>query len=269
MDKQKRKAIEHHNADLMESMDPHAVLDNLRARFLSPSEKESILEPYTRRRDKNRELISILFRKREELKPFEGFVEALKQTDASHAIMADAILKTHKYDNDAALAKVPRTSPLAAGENEYGLQIAQQSLKYMYLTRFQKVYPFSLPFLFDIENTWVSLALKEEEKDSQATEDHTKLLKRAFDKVKMLIIEGNPATGKTSLMRRLAYEWAKEKEKLLHYDLVLYAEFREKFLDLQLKNKKKNILTIIFSHQSLTINTTLQQFTIYWQIMRI
>jgi predicted NACHT family NTPase len=51
--------------------------------------------------------------------------------------------------------------------------------------------------------------------------------RRDFMKEKMLIMEGNPGTGKTSLMRRLAYEWAREKPELLHYDLIMYAEFRE------------------------------------------
>src|SRR5262249_18461112 len=39
-------------------------------------------------------------------------------------------------------------------------------------------------------------------------------------------IEGEPATGKTSLLRRIAFEWAQEKSQLGDYDLVLYAEFR-------------------------------------------
>uniref|UniRef100_A0A914V0S7 NACHT domain-containing protein n=1 Tax=Plectus sambesii TaxID=2011161 RepID=A0A914V0S7_9BILA len=120
----------------------------------------------------------------------------------------------------------PTSSQPITEDRQQLLESVQQSLNESYLTRFQKVYPFSLPFTFDIENTWVSLALKDE-RYSQATENHAELLKKAFDKVKMLIIEGDPATGKTSLMRRLAYEWANGKQELLHYDLVLYAEFRE------------------------------------------
>uniref|UniRef100_A0A914VKJ7 CARD domain-containing protein n=1 Tax=Plectus sambesii TaxID=2011161 RepID=A0A914VKJ7_9BILA len=95
MDREKQKAIEHHNAALMDSMDPLVVMDNLRAGLLSLVEKEFIKESYTTRRERNRELISILLRKREELEPFEGFVEALKKIDDSHAIMAEAILKTY------------------------------------------------------------------------------------------------------------------------------------------------------------------------------
>src|SRR5262249_1413350 len=40
-------------------------------------------------------------------------------------------------------------------------------------------------------------------------------------------IEGKPASGKTTLMRRLAYEWAKGSEGLSNFDLIFYAEFRE------------------------------------------
>uniref|UniRef100_A0A914WUJ8 CARD domain-containing protein n=1 Tax=Plectus sambesii TaxID=2011161 RepID=A0A914WUJ8_9BILA len=95
MNKSKLKAIEPHNADLVNSMDSVVVMDHLCTDLLSLAEKESIKESYSTRRDRNRELISILYRKREELKPFERFVEALKITDASHAIMAEAILKTY------------------------------------------------------------------------------------------------------------------------------------------------------------------------------
>uniref|UniRef100_A0A914VUS3 CARD domain-containing protein n=1 Tax=Plectus sambesii TaxID=2011161 RepID=A0A914VUS3_9BILA len=95
MDREKQKAIEHHNAALMDSMDPLAVMDNLCAGLLSLVEKEFIKESHSTRRDRNRELISILFRKREELEPFEHFVQALKKTDANHEIMAKDILKTY------------------------------------------------------------------------------------------------------------------------------------------------------------------------------
>ena len=101
-------------------------------------------------------------------------------------------------------------------------------MKESYLELFRKINPFSLPFTFDIENTWVSLALREDHELSTATEDHMELLRMAFSKAKMLIIEGEPATGKTSLMRRLAYEWAQQRpQQILHFDLVLYAEFRD------------------------------------------
>uniref|UniRef100_A0A914UL99 Uncharacterized protein n=1 Tax=Plectus sambesii TaxID=2011161 RepID=A0A914UL99_9BILA len=95
MDKQKQKAIEHHNAALMDDMDPQAVVNNMFVGLLSLVEKEFIKKSHSTRRDKNRELIFILFRKREELEPFEHFVEALKKTDASHKIIAKAILKTY------------------------------------------------------------------------------------------------------------------------------------------------------------------------------
>ena len=94
------------------------------------------------------------------------------------------------------------------------------------MERFKTTNPFSLPFTFNIESTWVSLALKGNTNLTKGTEDHAELLKQAFTKEKMLIVEGNPATGKTSLMRRLAYEWASEMPELKHYDLIIYVEFR-------------------------------------------
>ena len=97
----------------------------------------------------------------------------------------------------------------------------------MYRERFRKVNPFSLPFTFDIESTWVSLALQDDNNHSEVTEDHAEVLRKAFSTVKLLIIEGEPATGKTSLMRRLAFEWAKGYEKFARYEFVIYAEFRD------------------------------------------
>uniref|UniRef100_A0A914V7W8 CARD domain-containing protein n=1 Tax=Plectus sambesii TaxID=2011161 RepID=A0A914V7W8_9BILA len=123
MDKMKQKAIEHHNAALMDSMNPLVVMDNLCACLLSVVEKEFINESNLTRRDRNRELLSILFRKREELEPFECFVEALNKTDASHEVMAKAILKTYNYGNGVAVfEKVSRTSLSDDGENKYELQ---------------------------------------------------------------------------------------------------------------------------------------------------
>ena len=139
------------------------------------------------------------------------------------------------------------------------LSLIQSDLKLLYKKSFQKVNPFSLPFIFDIEKTWVSLALKknwsfvsteghdadseilrrrihfqsdidEEQTDLQhykerRMEDHCQLIDEAFKEGnKLLLIEGAAASGKTSLMRRIAYDWA--TEKLKSYQLVLYAEFR-------------------------------------------
>uniref|UniRef100_A0A914X0Z7 CARD domain-containing protein n=1 Tax=Plectus sambesii TaxID=2011161 RepID=A0A914X0Z7_9BILA len=123
MDELKQIAIEDHYADLMKSMDPLFVMDNLRTGLLSMMEKESIKESSSTRRDRSRELISILFRKREDLKPFEALVEALKKTDANHEVMAKDILKTYKHDNGATLfTKVSRNSLSDAGDIEYGLK---------------------------------------------------------------------------------------------------------------------------------------------------
>uniref|UniRef100_A0A914W812 CARD domain-containing protein n=1 Tax=Plectus sambesii TaxID=2011161 RepID=A0A914W812_9BILA len=122
MDKQKQLAIEHYKAALMDSMHPLSVMDNLCAGLLSVVEQEFIKESQTTRRDRNRELISILFRKREELEPFEHFIQALKKTDTNHEILAKDILQTYKHDNDAAvLQNISRTSD--AEETNYDLQM--------------------------------------------------------------------------------------------------------------------------------------------------
>uniref|UniRef100_A0A914UUQ1 CARD domain-containing protein n=1 Tax=Plectus sambesii TaxID=2011161 RepID=A0A914UUQ1_9BILA len=124
MDKLKQTAIERHHADLMKSMDPLFVMDNLHAGLVSMAEKETIKESYLTRRDRNRELISVLIRKREELEPFEHFVEALKKTDASHNIVAKTILKTYKqYKGATGNEIVSRTSLTGAEETNYGLQM--------------------------------------------------------------------------------------------------------------------------------------------------
>uniref|UniRef100_A0A914XBP5 Caspase recruitment domain-containing protein n=1 Tax=Plectus sambesii TaxID=2011161 RepID=A0A914XBP5_9BILA len=124
MDKQKQKAIEHHNVALINNIDPQAVVDNMFVSLLSLVEKEFIKKSNSTRRDTNCELIFILFRKREELEPFERFVEALKKTDASHKILAKAILKTYKQDKGTTgFETVSRTSLTGAEETNYGLQM--------------------------------------------------------------------------------------------------------------------------------------------------
>uniref|UniRef100_A0A914VLU6 CARD domain-containing protein n=1 Tax=Plectus sambesii TaxID=2011161 RepID=A0A914VLU6_9BILA len=123
MDKQKRKAIEVHNAALVEGMVPMAVIDQLRADLISQAERETIEEAHAERRAKNRQLISVLFRTREELKPFEGFVHALKNTDSKHEIMANKILQSYKQDSGTTwVEQVSEASRSDAGEAKQGLQ---------------------------------------------------------------------------------------------------------------------------------------------------
>uniref|UniRef100_A0A914UJ96 Uncharacterized protein n=1 Tax=Plectus sambesii TaxID=2011161 RepID=A0A914UJ96_9BILA len=84
-------------------MDPLSVMDHLRAGLLSLEEREIIREALRARRERNRELIAFLFRKREELKPFECFVKALEKTDDNHEAMAKNILRT--YGSNAQLGE--------------------------------------------------------------------------------------------------------------------------------------------------------------------
>uniref|UniRef100_A0A914XKQ1 CARD domain-containing protein n=1 Tax=Plectus sambesii TaxID=2011161 RepID=A0A914XKQ1_9BILA len=123
MDELKQKAIKSHHAKLVECMNPLLVMDHL-ANLLSLEQAELIRESHSARRERNRELIAVLFKIEEELEPFERFVEVLKKTDASHAIMAEAVLKTYKHRNCAAeFQKISTTSLSAAEEIEYNLQM--------------------------------------------------------------------------------------------------------------------------------------------------
>uniref|UniRef100_A0A914VVJ8 CARD domain-containing protein n=1 Tax=Plectus sambesii TaxID=2011161 RepID=A0A914VVJ8_9BILA len=123
MDRQKQKAIEHHYADLTKSMDPLLVMDNLRSSLLSSAEEELIKKLHSTHRERNRELLSLLFIKREEFEPFKRFVEALKEIDDNHALMAKAILKTYENNNGGVLVKVPKTSLPDAENSCPGLQM--------------------------------------------------------------------------------------------------------------------------------------------------
>uniref|UniRef100_A0A914WTA0 CARD domain-containing protein n=1 Tax=Plectus sambesii TaxID=2011161 RepID=A0A914WTA0_9BILA len=96
MDELKQEAIKSYYAELVECMDPLRVMDRL-AKLLSLEDMELIRESHSTYQERNRKLISILLRKREEREPFERFVEALKRTDASHENMAEAILKTYLW----------------------------------------------------------------------------------------------------------------------------------------------------------------------------
>uniref|UniRef100_A0A914UPK9 Uncharacterized protein n=1 Tax=Plectus sambesii TaxID=2011161 RepID=A0A914UPK9_9BILA len=131
MNELKRKAVEHHNAALVNGMDATEVIVNLRGDLLSLAERESIQEAFPTRRAKNRELISILFRTREELEPFEGFVDALKNTE-KHEIMAAEILTTYTHGNiPTEFEKVSETSPTRAVGTEQYSQTKQPELSTM------------------------------------------------------------------------------------------------------------------------------------------
>uniref|UniRef100_A0A914W383 CARD domain-containing protein n=1 Tax=Plectus sambesii TaxID=2011161 RepID=A0A914W383_9BILA len=97
MDKLKQKAIKSHNADLVKIMEPLPVIDYLPADLLTDEQIEKIRNPHSLRPDNNRELIAILYRKREELQPFESFIEALKNTGDNHEAMAKHIQQTYVW----------------------------------------------------------------------------------------------------------------------------------------------------------------------------
>uniref|UniRef100_A0A914VV53 CARD domain-containing protein n=1 Tax=Plectus sambesii TaxID=2011161 RepID=A0A914VV53_9BILA len=119
MNELKQEAIKNHYANLVECMDPWRVVDHL-AKLLSLEEMELIRKAQLTSEERNRELIAILFKKNEDLGPFERFIKALEETDKRHETMAKAILKIYKHDNGAAESeKVPSTSLSDAGETKY------------------------------------------------------------------------------------------------------------------------------------------------------
>uniref|UniRef100_A0A914UVS3 CARD domain-containing protein n=1 Tax=Plectus sambesii TaxID=2011161 RepID=A0A914UVS3_9BILA len=94
MDELKQKAIRHHYAKLIDSLNPLRVMDHL-ANLLSLEEIELIRKSQFTPQERTRELIVILCRKNEELGPFDCFIKALEETDNNHEMMAKAILKTY------------------------------------------------------------------------------------------------------------------------------------------------------------------------------
>uniref|UniRef100_A0A914WUN5 Uncharacterized protein n=1 Tax=Plectus sambesii TaxID=2011161 RepID=A0A914WUN5_9BILA len=70
----------------------------------------------------------------------------------------------------------PCSSQPSTEEWQQKLVTVQMSLKEMYLQRFKKTNPFSFPFTFDIEDTWVSLVLKADRNCSQVNQQQEKHL---------------------------------------------------------------------------------------------
>ena len=177
---------------------------------------------------------------------FGALIKVLEETHQHHIVEH---IKLIRYKLDNCFAKFLNCSQNRNLAKKLSQEVvdAKKILKDTYLKCFKTTNPFSLPFTFDIEKMWVSLELKEE-KNPRTTEDYNEIIKRAFKKDelsdihqrKVLIIEGNPATGKTCLMRRIAFDVG--KDKMEDYDLVLYAEFRS------LDAKSIKIIHIIIKH---------------------
>uniref|UniRef100_A0A914WJB6 Caspase recruitment domain-containing protein n=1 Tax=Plectus sambesii TaxID=2011161 RepID=A0A914WJB6_9BILA len=92
MDKKKLTAIQQHNAKLVDNMAPLLVIDKL-TDALSVADVEKITETKGRR-EQVRELIAILFRKRDVLQLCEKFLAALDEVDDTHKSIADDIRST-------------------------------------------------------------------------------------------------------------------------------------------------------------------------------
>uniref|UniRef100_A0A914XAE4 CARD domain-containing protein n=1 Tax=Plectus sambesii TaxID=2011161 RepID=A0A914XAE4_9BILA len=123
MNERKQQAIKRHYAKLVDCLNPLRVMDRL-AYLLLLEEMELIRKSQFTPQERTRELIAIILRKNEELRPFDCFIEALKKTDENHKTMAEAILKTYKHENGANVAeKVPSISHLDAGETEDDLKM--------------------------------------------------------------------------------------------------------------------------------------------------
>uniref|UniRef100_A0A914VW39 CARD domain-containing protein n=1 Tax=Plectus sambesii TaxID=2011161 RepID=A0A914VW39_9BILA len=95
------------------------------------------------------------------------------------------------------------------------LENLQSSLRRIYSKSYRSVIPiFSAEFFFDIEEKWVNLTLKLES-DSTGTNDYATLLKKAFAKADMLIIEGNPVPQQHCIHRIMPFMSSAKKSKAL------------------------------------------------------
>uniref|UniRef100_A0A914XAN5 CARD domain-containing protein n=1 Tax=Plectus sambesii TaxID=2011161 RepID=A0A914XAN5_9BILA len=94
MDELKEAAIKDHYANIVKCINSLWVMDHL-VTLLSLDEMDFIRKSQFTPQERTRELIAILFKKSEELRPFERFIKALEKTDTSHEIMAKAILNTY------------------------------------------------------------------------------------------------------------------------------------------------------------------------------
>uniref|UniRef100_A0A914UI06 CARD domain-containing protein n=1 Tax=Plectus sambesii TaxID=2011161 RepID=A0A914UI06_9BILA len=123
MDMLKQKAIRHNYANLVDCLNPLRVMDHL-AHLLSLEEMELIRKSQFTSQEKTRELVAILLRKNEELRPFECFIKALEETDENHKTMAETILKTYTHHNGPGVFKRASITSLShAEQTEYNLQM--------------------------------------------------------------------------------------------------------------------------------------------------
>ena len=183
--------------------------------------------------DRNRELLKIL--KQRGGLAFENFTKALMDTN-QHELFQMLHQRDTKANGSFNLINQPSNWFLKLFGHKTD-NAAQTKLKRIYKNSFKRVNPFSLPFTFDIEQTWVSISLNLNKNwSTKLMENHCQMIEEVFkDGKQLLIIEGAAASGKTSLMRRIAYDWA--VGKLKSYDYVFYAEFR--------KIKKQEFPTIV------------------------
>uniref|UniRef100_A0A914X895 Uncharacterized protein n=1 Tax=Plectus sambesii TaxID=2011161 RepID=A0A914X895_9BILA len=84
------------------------------------------------------------------------------------------------------------------------LETIQSSLRRIYSKSYRSVIQFSAPFFFDVEDKWVDLTLKLE---NDSSEDYADLLKKAFAKADMLIIEGDPENQQNKGMQLANIIW--------------------------------------------------------------
>uniref|UniRef100_A0A914W6N3 NACHT domain-containing protein n=1 Tax=Plectus sambesii TaxID=2011161 RepID=A0A914W6N3_9BILA len=114
---------------------------------------------------------------------------------------------------------------------DIGFTTIADQLRQLYKSKYMKVSPLSflLPQEFHMDKMWAPLTLGKRGNDDRdfvnGIEAYDKTIKLALKKNKLTIVTGKPFFGKTTLARKIAYDWAVEKDK--DYDLVLLAPIRD------------------------------------------
>uniref|UniRef100_A0A914WA46 NACHT domain-containing protein n=1 Tax=Plectus sambesii TaxID=2011161 RepID=A0A914WA46_9BILA len=114
---------------------------------------------------------------------------------------------------------------------DIGFTTIVDQLRQLYKSKYMKVSPLSflLPHEFHMDKMWAPLTLRKGGKDNKdyvnGTEAYDKTIKLALKKNRLTIVTGKPYFGKTTLVQKIAYDWAMEKDK--DYDLVLVAPIRD------------------------------------------
>uniref|UniRef100_A0A914UKH8 CARD domain-containing protein n=1 Tax=Plectus sambesii TaxID=2011161 RepID=A0A914UKH8_9BILA len=159
--------------------------------------------------EKNQKLID--FVQKRGPRAFSCFLKCLKETGQLNIF--DKLIEERKATTECENLRL--LTPTGVCSSNSNLSSIQSSLRGIYSKSYRSVIPVSYaPFFFDIEEKWVNLTLKLG--DSTVTEDYSDLLKRAFTKADMLIIEGDPAFPNLQMKPFNCFMLKLKKETYVH-----------------------------------------------------